>query len=60
MFRFTVRDVLWLMVAVGLVCGCGRSKQKAKIIDRGIADVAKHAAAIDEAAKGDRRPAAEE
>jgi hypothetical protein len=60
MFGFRIRNVLWLMVMVGLACGCGRAKQKARIIDEGIAEVTKHAAAIDEAAKGDNRPAQED
>jgi hypothetical protein len=59
MFRFSIRDILWLMVVVAVI-GCGRVRHKAKIIDKGIADVTKHAAAIDEAAKGDNRPISEE
>lgn len=38
MFRFTIRDVLWLMVVVGLAVGWWRDRQTAKSIHRFWAD----------------------
>jgi tetratricopeptide (TPR) repeat protein len=43
----------------GVASGCGRWDHDVKIIDKGIDHVAKHAAAIDEAAKGGNRPTPE-
>ena len=31
MFRFTIRDLLWLMVVVGLACGWGISHRRLNI-----------------------------
>jgi hypothetical protein len=60
MFRFMIRDVLWLTVVVALAVGCGRTRQKIETIRQGVDDVAKHAAATEDAAKADNRPSRED
>ena len=34
MFRFTIRDVLWLMVVVGLACGWWQERGRANFFQR--------------------------
>ena len=53
MFRFTIRDVLWLTVVVGMALGCGRTQRKIETIRQGADDPSDHVAAIEQAAEGD-------
>jgi hypothetical protein len=51
MFRFTIRDVLWLMVVVGFL-GCdAKSNWRVRTIIHGAEATDKHAKEIEEAAK---------
>jgi hypothetical protein len=61
MFRFTIRDVLRLTVFVALAAGCGpKARRDIEIVRGGVKDVNKHAAEIEQATKGENRPAKED
>ena len=39
MFRFTLRDILWLMVAVGLGIGCAIESRRSKMLEHRVSVV---------------------
>ena len=47
MFRFTIRDVLWLTMVVAM--GCGEINHKISVLKQGQRDVKQHASEIDRA-----------